>query len=247
MKLKYKFRLILDETWSFGVLGRAGRGITEHQNVDAVEVDMIIGSMAGGLASAGGFCAGSDEVVEHQRLSAAAYTFSAALPAMSAVTASETISMLQTQPDNIVSLRENIKVMWSQLDPRSEYMECTSASDNPIMLMVLKPEFVQSRRLSREDEQNLLQDIVDEVSISSVSRIQERLFTDNPAVSSSGHLAYEAKNSITWHSWLQDRSFPAATCNQNLSDEWINKERDRKGGNHHQTRDHQDCIEEEVI
>jgi serine palmitoyltransferase len=155
---------MLDETWSFGVLGRTGRGITEHQHVDAAEVDMIFGSMCGPLSAAGGFCAGSDEVVEHQRLSAAAYTFSAALPAMSAVTASETLVMLQTQPDIIASLKENIKTMWAQLDPRSDWMYCSSAPENPIMLMVLKPEAVQARKLAPTDELALLQEMVDEVS-----------------------------------------------------------------------------------
>jgi hypothetical protein len=164
LKLKYKFRLILDETWSFGVLGRTGRGVTEHQHVDAAEVDMIVGSMAGPLSAAGGFCAGSDEVVEHQRLSAASYTFSAALPAMSAVTASETLMMLQTQPDLFAQLKENIKAMWAQLDPRSDWIHCTSATENPIMLLVLKPEVISSRRLNVEDQQQILQDIVDEVS-----------------------------------------------------------------------------------
>lgn len=164
LKLKYKFRLILDESWSFGVLGRTGRGVTEHQHVDAAEVDMIIGSMAGPLTAAGGFCAGSDEVVEHQRLSAAAYTFSAALPAMSAVTASETLTMLQTQPDMITSLRENTRVMWQQLDPRSDWMTCTSVPENPIMMMVFKADVINSKRLSLEDQTLLIQDIVDEVS-----------------------------------------------------------------------------------
>ena len=164
LKLKYKFRLILDETWSFGVLGRTGRGVTEHQHVDSAEVDLIVGSMAGPLAAAGGFCAGSDDVVEHQRITAAAYTYSAALPAMAAVTASETLMMLQTQPDLITSLREAVKVMRSQLDPRSDWMYCTSAAENPIMLMVLKPEVLQARRMTLEDEHHLLQDIVDEVS-----------------------------------------------------------------------------------
>ncbi|KAI5310274.1 serine palmitoyltransferase component [Ascosphaera atra] len=42
LKLKYKFRLILDESSSFGVLGRSGRGITEKQNVDPSQVDMIV-------------------------------------------------------------------------------------------------------------------------------------------------------------------------------------------------------------
>lgn len=164
LKSKYKFRLILDETWSFGVLGRTGRGVTEHQHVDAAEVDMIIGSMAGPLSAAGGFCAGSDEVVEHQRLSAAAYTFSAALPAPSAVTASEALMMLQTQPDMISSLRENIKAMWAQLDPRSDWMVCTSAVENPIMMMVFHPDVISTRRLSLEDQNMLLQEVVDEVS-----------------------------------------------------------------------------------
>lgn len=164
LKLKYKFRLILDETWSFGVLGRTGRGITEHQHVDAAEVDMIVGSMFGALAGAGGFCAGSDQVVEHQRLSALSYTYSAALPAMSAVTASETLMMLQTQPEHITQLRENIKAMWAQIDPRSDWMYCSSAPENPIMLLVLKPEVVSSRRLTWDDQQILIQEIVDEVS-----------------------------------------------------------------------------------
>lgn len=124
---------------------------------------MIVGSMAGPLCAAGGFCAGSDEIVEHQRLSAAAYTFSAALPAMSATTASETLMILQTTPELMVQLRENVKAMWAQLDPRSDWVKCTSAPENPIMLLVLKPDIVNSRRLTVDDQQALMQDIVDEV------------------------------------------------------------------------------------
>ena len=163
LKLKYKFRLILDETWSYGVLGRTGRGITEHQNVDVAEVDMIIGSLAGPLCGGGGFCAGSDEIVEHQRISAAAYTFSAALPAMLATTASEVISMLQTNPEMLTPLRDNIKAMWTQLDPRSDWVYCTSSPENPIMLLALRPELILSRKLSILDQEQLLQDVVDEV------------------------------------------------------------------------------------
>ncbi|MCJ1249442.1 serine palmitoyltransferase component [Trapelia coarctata] len=162
LKLRYKFRLVLDETWSFGVLGRTGRGLTEHQNVDAAEVDMIVGSLAGPLCAGGGFCVGSDEIVEHQRISAAAYTFSAALPAMLATTASETILMLQTTPDILVQSRENIKSMWTQLDPRSDWVVCTSAPENPMMLLVLKPEVVASKKLSIEDQEHIMQDVVDE-------------------------------------------------------------------------------------
>lgn len=163
-KLRYKFRLILDETWSFGVLGRTGKGIAEQQNVDPSDIDMIIGSLAGPLCAGGGFCAGSDEIVEHQRISAAAYTFSAALPAMLATTASEALSMIQNNPDILSQVRENIKTMWAHLDPRSDWVRCTSSIENPIMLLVLKPEVVATKKLRKADQELLLQEVVDEVS-----------------------------------------------------------------------------------
>lgn len=162
LKQKYKFRIILDETWSYGVLGRAGRGLTEQQNVDPMHVDMIIGGLASALASGGGFCAGTGEIVEHQRLSAAAYTYSAALPAMLATTASETVALLQEQPALIQGLRENIKAMRAQLDPRSEWVRCTSALENPVMLLVLKAQHIQDRGLGIKDQEALLHDCVEE-------------------------------------------------------------------------------------
>ncbi|RMX72476.1 hypothetical protein D0869_14575 [Hortaea werneckii] len=162
LKMRYKFRIILDETWSYGILGRTGRGVTEHQNVDPLQVDMIIGGLAGALASGGGFCAGTEEIVEHQRLSAAAYTFSAALPAFLATTASETTYLLQEHPEIIQTLRENIRAMRAQLDPRSEWVRCSSSPENPIVILTLKPQHVEERKLSTKDQEHLLQDCVEE-------------------------------------------------------------------------------------
>lgn len=132
--------------------------------MDATVVDMIIGSLAGPLCAGGGFCAGSEEICEHQCISAASYTFSAALPAMLATTASEALLMLQHNPDILATARENIKTMWAQLDPRSDWVHCTSSMENPVMLLVLKPEVIASKRLTRADQEQLLQDVVDEVS-----------------------------------------------------------------------------------
>lgn len=179
LRLKYKFRLILDETWSFGVLGRTGRGVTEHQNVDAAEVDMIVGSLAGPLVGGGGFCAGSEEIVHHQRISAAAYTFSAALPALLSTTASATINLLQNNPDTVSQLREHTKAMRAQLDPRSDWVYCSSAVENPILILVLKPEVIASKKLSYEDQQFLFQDVVDECLANSVLITRLKTLEDN--------------------------------------------------------------------
>lgn len=179
LKEKYKFRVILDETWSFGVLGRTGRGITEAQNVDPQAVDMIIGSLAGPLCAGGGFCAGPKDVVEHQRITSSSYTFSAALPAMMAVTASETLNLLQSNPDILAQCRENIKAMRAQLDPRSDWVMCPSSVENPIMLLVLKPEVVQARKLELEDQERILLDCVEEALANGVmiTRTKTRPFT----------------------------------------------------------------------
>jgi serine palmitoyltransferase len=132
--------------------------------VDANEVDMLIGSLSGPLCAAGGFCAGTEEVVEHQRISSASYTYSAALPALLSTTASETISMLQEQPEILTALRDNIKAMRAQLDPRSDWVKCTSSIDNPVMLLVFKPEVIASKTLTLQDQNQLFLDVVDEVS-----------------------------------------------------------------------------------
>jgi serine palmitoyltransferase len=122
--------------------------------------------MSGPLCAAGGFCAGSLDVVRHQRINALAYTYSAALPAMSAVTASETLNVLQCNPDILIQCRDNIRAMRAQLDPRSDWVICTSDPENPVMILIFKPEVVESRRLSMEDQERLFLDCVDEVSLS---------------------------------------------------------------------------------
>jgi serine palmitoyltransferase len=132
--------------------------------VDASQVDLILGSLAGPLCAAGGFCAGTRDVVEHQRINATSYTYSAALPAMSTVTASETLNVLQSNPEILLQCRENIKAMKAQLDPRSDWVICTSHPENPVMLLVFKPDVVEARRLSYHDQERLFMDVVDEVT-----------------------------------------------------------------------------------
>lgn len=126
---------------------------------------MIVGSLSGPLIAGGGFCAGSEEIVHHQRISAAAYCFSAALPAMLSCTASETIHMFETNPSMIERLRDNVFTMRRQLDRRSDWVYCSSVDESPILYLPFKPEVVEARKLSDNDQHSLFQDIVDEVSI----------------------------------------------------------------------------------
>lgn len=93
LKEKYLFRVVLDESHSFGVLGSSGRGLAEHYGVPVClepcinyiistiwiirianyiflnqveKIDIITAGMGNALATDGGFCTGSVRVVDHQ-------------------------------------------------------------------------------------------------------------------------------------------------------------------------------------
>ncbi|KAB8532551.1 hypothetical protein FH972_025496 [Carpinus fangiana] len=238
LKLKYKFRLILDETWSYGVLGRSGRGLTEEQHVDATLVDMIVGSLAGPLSAGGGFCAGSEDIVEHQRISSSAYTFSAALPAMLATTASETIQMLQEHPELIGQLRENTKALRAQLDPRSEWVNSTSVEGNPVQILVLKPEVVGSRKLSVHDQEVIMQEVVDEVSRRTNCDVRRTLTMHTVTGQWSADHASEEPARGSW-CCSQRPGLAGDTGAQGVRDDWAEPERGREGGHDNSTCHHE--------
>jgi serine palmitoyltransferase len=140
LKLKYKYRLVLDESFSFGTVGRTGRGLTELYNVPASQVDMLVGSIANGLASSGGFCAGSQVVVDHQRINGTSFVFSASMPSLLAVSASEAISILRSSPLILTALQENIRAMHAVLAPlTSTLITIPSHPASPIIHIHIRP------------------------------------------------------------------------------------------------------------
>jgi serine palmitoyltransferase len=80
LRKQYKCRIILEESQSFGVLGGAGRGITEHFSIPIESIDCIAASLEGAGSSVGGFAVGATGVIAYQRLLGAGYVFSASLP-----------------------------------------------------------------------------------------------------------------------------------------------------------------------
>eukprot|EP00201_Polytomella_parva_P010152 CAMPEP_0175049906 /NCGR_PEP_ID=MMETSP0052_2-20121109/6975_1 /TAXON_ID=51329 ORGANISM="Polytomella parva, Strain SAG 63-3" /NCGR_SAMPLE_ID=MMETSP0052_2 /ASSEMBLY_ACC=CAM_ASM_000194 /LENGTH=604 /DNA_ID=CAMNT_0016314073 /DNA_START=195 /DNA_END=2009 /DNA_ORIENTATION=- len=96
IKEQYKYRLIVDESVSFGTVGPTGRGSCELFGLKPGQVELISASMSNALGSAGGFCAGDAAVIEHQRLSGLGYCFSASLPPYLTITASAALRKLST-------------------------------------------------------------------------------------------------------------------------------------------------------
>jgi len=98
-KYRFKVRIFLDESISFGTMGKTGRGITEHLGVDRKKIDMIMCNLEFSIGSNGGFCAGTSYVIDHQRLAGLGYCFSASLPPLCTVASSESLKIMTEKPD----------------------------------------------------------------------------------------------------------------------------------------------------
>ncbi|KAJ3041937.1 serine palmitoyltransferase component [Rhizophlyctis rosea] len=204
LKEKYKYRLIMEESLSFGVLGKRGAGISDHFDIPATSIDILVGSMANTLASSGGFCCGTKEVVEHQRLSGQAYTYSASLPAMLAVAAIEGLHILNDQPTVLSRLRENASVIYTtltkNLHPDAEVQLKDVSDSSPIMHLRLR------LRMGREEQERVLQDVVDEAARNGVLVSRAKYVADQERdppqpsvriVASAGHTKKEAEKAAS--------------------------------------------------
>ncbi|KAI9438081.1 serine palmitoyltransferase [Lactarius indigo] len=105
LKHKYKYRLILDESISFGAVGRTGRGLTELYNVP--------------------------------HINSTSFVFSAAVPALLAVSASEGINILRNTPSILSTLQENVRAMRAVLD-RVDGITIPSHAASPIIHIHLR-------------------------------------------------------------------------------------------------------------
>lgn len=172
LKQKYKYRLILDESMSFGMVGKHGRGVTEFFNIPAQDVEILVGSMANGLGAGGGFCAGSKHVTAHQRINSAASVFSAALPAMHATVSGAAVDILAQRTDLVDNLIRNISSFRSQLS-RLEPDEDDLNRDAIISIpshphSALIHIFLLNPPETLEDEEIMLQEVVDDAAANGV-------------------------------------------------------------------------------
>mmetsp|Transcript_107750 Transcript_107750/g.261618 ORF Transcript_107750/g.261618 Transcript_107750/m.261618 type:complete len:572 (-) Transcript_107750:37-1752(-) len=131
---KYRFRLICDETLSFGVLGPSGRGITEHFGLRPSDIEVLVASLATTLGSVGGFCAGTTEVVDHQRLSGAGYCYSASAPPFLCAAAQWALEHMEAEPDRLETLARHTQHAVRVLG-RAPGMMVESELESPVVHM----------------------------------------------------------------------------------------------------------------
>nr|XP_002132110.1 serine palmitoyltransferase 1 isoform X1 [Ciona intestinalis] len=154
LKYKYKVRLFVEESLSFGVLGQHGRGVTEHYNIPVEKVDMMCGSMEYSLASTGGFCCGREYVIDHQRLTGLGYVFSASLPPLLACAAIEAIDIMEEEHEVLFPKLKSKAVLLQQLVRKIPYIEVVGYLESPAF------HIRRLKKVSFEEDLKFLNDIV---------------------------------------------------------------------------------------
>lgn len=110
LKEKFRFRLLVDESLSLGVLGETGRGALQEFGINRSDVEFATADLGNAFATVGGFCVGRNDVVDHQRLSGAGYCFSASQPPFLAKAATTAVHLLTEDGSSFVSkLRRRIQ------------------------------------------------------------------------------------------------------------------------------------------
>jgi len=160
LKQKYPFRIMLDESLSLGVLGKKGRGITEHFGIPSSKVEIVCASLGNAIGSIGGFACGTTTMVNHMRLNCNGYVFSCSSPPFTSRASIESFTLLETGPE-ISKLQQNTKILHQTLKKlKIKDLQTPSADISPYVHFRLPKSKSTGKRLSDEC---LLQEIVDEV------------------------------------------------------------------------------------
>lgn len=104
---KYDAYLMIDEAHSIGVIGETGHGIEEHFDLPPDTVDIKMGTLSKTIPSAGGYVAGSEELITFLKHEARAFIFSAAIPPASAGAAMASFDVIEEEPWRVKKIQTN--------------------------------------------------------------------------------------------------------------------------------------------
>jgi 8-amino-7-oxononanoate synthase len=106
VKKKHRAMLLVDEAHSLGTMGRSGRGIGEHADIDRSDVELWMGTLSKSLASCGGYIAGSAALVEYLKYTAPGFVYSVGISPPNAAAALAALTLLRREPGRVTRLHE---------------------------------------------------------------------------------------------------------------------------------------------
>ncbi len=135
VKNRHHALLMVDEAHSIGTMGRRGRGITEHFDVDPSSVDLLMGTLSKGLGSSGGYIAGCRELVQYLKYTAPGFVYSTGLAPCCTAAALAALRLLEEEPERVARLAENASLF---LDlAQREGLDTGRSRQTPVIPVIL--------------------------------------------------------------------------------------------------------------
>ncbi|HEY0283096.1 MAG TPA: aminotransferase class I/II-fold pyridoxal phosphate-dependent enzyme [Rhizomicrobium sp.] len=129
--------LLVDEAHSIGVLGKNGRGLSEHFGEDPKRIDIIIGTLSKTFASCGGFICAQKPVLDWMRFTLPGFVYSVGLPPVIAAAGQAALELIVAEPQRVSRLQGNARYF---LDKAQEAHLETGPAEGHAILPVIFPD-----------------------------------------------------------------------------------------------------------
>lgn len=133
LKLKYEFRLLVDDAHGFGTLGATGAGAGEAQGCQD-QIDLYFSTFAKSMASIGAFLAGDKVIIDFIRYNIRSQIFAKSLPMPIVLGNLKRLDMLRTMPELKEKLWSNALKLQSGLKARGFDIGKTDSPVTPVYM-----------------------------------------------------------------------------------------------------------------
>lgn len=116
VKRRHQAFLMVDEAHSMGVIGPSGRGISDHFQLAASDVDIWMGTLSKSLASCGGYIAGKRSLVDSLRFAAPGFVYTCGISPPNTAAALAAARLLRKEPERVRQLAENVRLFRSLVE-----------------------------------------------------------------------------------------------------------------------------------
>ena len=124
--------LMIDEAHATGVLGKTGRGLAEHYG--CAHADVTVGTLSKAVAAEGGFVAGPKQLTEFLKNKSRSFIFTTAMAPAVAAAACNNLRYIDTHPERVQNLRDNVKFFCDALQREGVKVELSPSAIVPIVI-----------------------------------------------------------------------------------------------------------------
>ncbi len=126
--------LMVDDAHGFGTLGKTGRGSLQYFSLTTDDVPVYMATLGKAMGTAGAFIAGSEELIETIIQQARTYIYTTAMPAAIAEATRCSLSIVQTEPEHLQNLNDNIAYFRHCSDQAGLTIEYSQTAIQPLLI-----------------------------------------------------------------------------------------------------------------